>query len=78
MVEQSALSDDFLRQLINVGEVDLMVAVPTYNDGKKIASVVQAVRLGLLKYFPRERAVLVNADSGSRDGSSELAQAAAV
>jgi len=67
------LSDDFVRQLINVGEVDLLVAVPTFNDAKTIGPVVQAVRLGLLKSFPRERAVLVNADGGSRDGSAQLA-----
>ncbi len=73
MGDESVLSDDFLRQLINVGEVDLLVAVPTYNDGKTIGSVVQAIRLGLLKSFPRERVVLVNTDGGSRDGSAELA-----
>jgi hypothetical protein len=72
LAEESVLSDEFVRQLINVGEVDLLVAVPTHNDAKTIGGVVQAVRLGLLKGFPRERAVLVNADAGSRDGSREL------
>lgn len=77
MAEESVLSDEFLRQLINVGEVDLLVAVPTHNHAQTIASVAQAVRLGLLKYFPRDRAVLVNTDLGSRDGSRELARQAA-
>lgn len=77
MAEESALSDDFLRQLINVGEVDLLVALPTHNRAKTIGSAVQAVRLGLLNVFPRERAVLLLADFGSRDGSVELAIEAA-
>jgi hypothetical protein len=73
-----ALSDDFLRQLISVGQVDLLVAVPTHNDAKVIGQVVQAVRVGLVKYFPRDRAVLVNPDAHSRDGSpQETLQAAA-
>lgn len=76
MAEQ-LLSDDFLHQLMNVGEVDLMVAVPTHNHAEIVGQVVQALRLGLLKYFPRERAVLINSDLGSRDGSVQAALQAA-
>ena len=77
MAEQ-LLSDDFLRQLMNVGEVDLVVALPTHNQAAVVGQVVQAVRVGLLKYFPRERAVLINTDDGSRDGSAQaVLQAAA-
>ena len=60
MPETSILSDDFVRELINVGEVDILVGVPTYNDGATVGQVVQAVRAGLLQYFPRERAVIVD------------------
>ena len=66
MADESVLSDEFLRQLINVGEVDLLVALPTHNRAATIASVVQAVRVGLLNVFPRERAALLIADFGSR------------
>ena len=69
MPEGSILSDDFIRELINVGEVDILVAVPTHNDGRTVGPVVQAVRAGLLKYFPRARAVIINADGGSHDGT---------
>ena len=72
MAEESVLSDEVIRQLINVGEADLLVAVPTHNDAKTIGGVVQAVRLGLLRGFPRERTVLMNTDADSRDGSREL------
>jgi glucosylglycerate synthase len=66
------LTDDFLRQLINVGEVDILVGVPTHNNAKTIGSVVQAIQSGILRAFPRERAVIINADGGSRDGTPEL------
>jgi hypothetical protein len=76
--ETSTLSDDFVRELINVGEVDILVGVPTYNDVRTVGQVVQAVRAGLLQYFPRERAVIINADGGSRDGTQDLVRAASI
>jgi len=76
--EESFLTDDFLRQLINVGEVDLLVGVPTHNNVKTIGSIVEAVRAGILKSFPSERAVIINADGGSRDGTPELVTGASI
>ena len=70
--DESFLSDDFLRQLINVGEVDILVGLPTHNNAKTVGSVVTTIRSGILRGFPRERAVIINADGGSRDGTPEL------
>ena len=66
------LTDDFLRQLINVGEVDILVGLPTHNNAKTVGSIVHAIQSGILQAFPRERAVIINADGGSRDGTPEL------
>jgi glucosylglycerate synthase len=78
LAEESILTDEFLRQLIDVGEADVLVGVPTYNNAATVGQVVQAVRAGLLKYFPRERAVIVNADGGSRDQTSDLVRGASI
>ena len=72
LAEESFLTDDFLRQLINVGEVDILVGLPTHNNAKTIGSIVQTIQSGILRGFPRERAVIINADGGSRDGTPEL------
>ena len=72
LAEDSFLTDDFLRQLINVGEVDILVGLPTHNNAKTIGSIVQAIQSDILRFFPRERAVIINADGGSRDGTPEL------
>jgi glucosylglycerate synthase len=72
------LSDDFIRELVNVGEVDILVGLPTYNNGESVGQVVQAVRAGLLEYFPRARSVIINADGGSRDNTQEIVRAAAI
>ena len=72
LAEETFLTDDFLRQLINVGEVDILVGLPTHNNAKTIGSIVQTIQSGILRGFPRERAVIINADGGSRDGTPEL------
>lgn len=71
MSEVTLLSDDFIRQLVSVGEVDLLVGIPTRNDCRTIAKVVRAAEESLLRNFGRQRTVLVNIDAGSRDGTQE-------
>ena len=78
MAEESILSDELVRQLMSVGEVDLLVGLPTYNDAQTVGQVVQVIRAGLLKYFPRERAAILNADGGSQDETPGLVQAASI
>ena len=72
LAEESFLTDDFLRQLINVGEADILVGLPTHNNAKTVGSIVHTIQSGILRGFPRERAVIINADGGSRDGTPEL------
>lgn len=78
MAEDNILSDDLLRQLISVGEVDILVGLHTHNHAKTIGHVVQVIREGLLKYFQRERVAVLNADGGSVDGTRELVRAASI
>ena len=72
MEDENFLTDDFLRQLISVGEADILVGLPTHNNAKSVGSIVQTIRNGILGTFPRERVVIINADGGSRDGTREL------
>jgi len=76
--EETLLTDDFLRQLINVGEVDILVGLRTHNNAKTIEPVIRAVQAGILKCFPRERAVIINADGGSQDRTPELVVGASI
>lgn len=72
MAEETFLSDEFIRKLTAVGEVDILVGVPTFNNRGTIEQVVNAIQLGLVKYFPRARVVLINPDGGSQDGTPEI------
>ena len=78
MADETLLTDDFLRQLINVGEVDIVVGVSTHNHAKTIEPVIRAIQAGILKCFPRERAAIINADGGSHDGTPELVTSAGI
>jgi hypothetical protein len=69
--DENILSDEFLHQLVNVGEVDILIGVPTYNNAATISHLAQAVDQALLRSFARDRVVIINADGGSRDGTPE-------
>jgi glucosylglycerate synthase len=78
LAEETLLTDEFLRQLMNVGEVDILVGLPTHNNSRTIAPVIRAIQAGILKCFPRERAVIINVDGGSQDGTSEIVTGASI
>ncbi len=74
----SIVSDEFLRQITAIGQVDVLVSVPTADNRHTIEHAVNAVQIGLAKYFPRERTALMNVDAQSRDGTPEIVREAAV
>lgn len=78
MAETSVLSDEFVRQLSAVGEVDVLVGIPTFNNKDTIERVVKAAQVGLTKYFHRDRCVLINPDGGSTDGTPDIFKNASV
>jgi len=54
------------------------VGIPSYNNAETIGNVVQVVSAGLAKYFPESRAVLVNSDGGSLDGTPQVVSEAVI
>jgi glycosyltransferase involved in cell wall biosynthesis len=59
-------------RLRDLGTVDLLVGIPSYNNADTIGHVVRAAAAGLAKYFPDRRAAIVNSDGGSSDGTTEV------
>ena len=78
MAEENLLTDDFLRQLINIGEVDIVVGLSTHNNARTIQPVIAAIQAGILKCFPRERVAIINADGGSQDDTIEQVKNASI
>lgn len=58
------------------GSADIVVGIPSYNNARTIGHVVKAVQVGLAKYFPGCRTVLINSDGGSSDGTMDVVHAA--
>jgi glycosyltransferase involved in cell wall biosynthesis len=57
---------------------DIVVGIPSYNNARTIAHVVEAAHAGLMKYFPQSTAIIVNSDGGSKDGTRDAVLAAKV
>jgi hypothetical protein len=58
-------------QVRAIGRADLLVGIPSYNNAATIGHVAQAAAAGLAKYFPGAKAVIVNSDGGSEDGTAQ-------
>jgi hypothetical protein len=72
LAEESFLADDFLRQLMSVGEVDVLVGIPSYNNASTLSQTLQSVEECLRQNFVRERAVILNVDGGSGDETRQI------
>jgi hypothetical protein len=56
---------------------DLVVGIPSFRNAATIGHVTTAAADGLRRYFPDRRAVIVNADGGSEDGTPDRVRASA-
>jgi glycosyltransferase involved in cell wall biosynthesis len=65
-------------QLQQIGTADILVGIPSYNNSRTIGHVVRAVQAGLAKYFPDRKAILVNSDGGSSDGTMDVVNGTAI
>jgi glucosylglycerate synthase len=72
MPAATALTPETEAKVQDLGQVDVLVGVPSFNNAATIGHVVRAVSAGLAKYFHHVRAVLVNSDGSSTDGTPEV------
>jgi hypothetical protein len=72
VAETSLLPDELLQHLMAVGQVDVLVGIPTLNNATTIGGVVTAVHHAFAHYFPKERTALINSDGGSSDGTPAM------
>jgi glucosylglycerate synthase len=77
-LSQELLTEEIKQQLSGVGPVEIVVGIPSYNNVRTIGHVVQAAQVGVLKYFPDRRTLIVNSDGGSKDGTRQAVEEANV
>jgi glycosyltransferase involved in cell wall biosynthesis len=71
LIPLSLISPETLEKIKNIGKADILIGIPSLNNEKTISHVAKAIKLGLIKYFPKQRAVIVNLDSNSSDKTIE-------
>lgn len=62
----------------DIGEADIVIGIPSYNNAETVGHVVIAAEVGLRKLFPGKRAVICVSDGGSGDETRDRASAATV
>ncbi len=72
------VNDNVSEKLSEIKEADIVVGIPSYNNAGTIGHVVMAVQAGLARYFPDKKAVLINSDGSSKDGTKEVVQKTAI
>ena len=72
------LREELKSRLEAIGPADILVGIPSYNNARTVGRVVHAVEAGLAKYFPETKAVLVNSDGGSSDGTPDAVEKSTV
>src|SRR2546429_3402517 len=68
----SALDDHLREGVARVRKADVLVGIPSFNNAGTVGHVARTVAAGLRTHFPDVNAVIVNADGGSRDGTSDV------
>ena len=51
-------------QLERISNADIIVGIPSFNNARTIGHVVRAVHAGLAKYFPEQKAIIINSEGG--------------
>jgi glucosylglycerate synthase len=64
LAEDTILADDLIRQLISVGEVDLLVGISSHCNAIATSREFCAIEQSFQQYFARQRAVIVNVCGG--------------
>jgi hypothetical protein len=80
LADETFLSDDLLRQLMSVGEVDLLVGILSHNSAGTMRTAARLIEHSLQVNFVRQRMAIISvaggavddgADSSSSDGAAK-------
>lgn len=72
MNKKTILTPSADKKIDEIKKADILVGIPSYNNESTIGHVIKAVRLGLTKYFPKFKSIIVNSDCGSTDKTRKI------
>jgi hypothetical protein len=77
-MDNTAEKEEIQEKIEEIGEADILVGIPSYNNARTIGHVVKAVQAGFAKYFPESRCAIVNSDGGSSDDTMKIVRETAI
>ena len=69
------MPEEAMQAAEKIREADIVIGIPSFNNVRTIGHVVRAAQAGIAKYFPQLKAVIINSDGGSTDGTRDLVMA---
>ncbi|HEX3544746.1 MAG TPA: hypothetical protein VHT31_09490 [Candidatus Acidoferrum sp.] len=70
MADETFLSDDLLRQLMSVGEVDLLVGILSHRSANTMRRAAHYIETSLQQNFVRQRVAIISVDGGAVEDSA--------
>jgi glycosyltransferase involved in cell wall biosynthesis len=68
LINQKLAVDDLAQeQLHNLKHADIIIGIPSYNNADSIGRVIKAADLGLAKYFPNRKSVILISEGGDHE-----------
>lgn len=68
----TALRPYTFKRLEEIGSADILVGIPSYNNDRTIAHVIQMVSHGLDRHYKNQKNIIMIADGGSTDDTREV------
>lgn len=66
------LTPKTIEHIKEIKRTDILVGIPSFNNEDTIGHVIRAVRVGLTKFFPELKSVIVNSDCSSSDSTRKV------
>jgi len=70
LADETFLSDDLLRQLMSVGEVDLLVGILSHRSANTMRRAAHHIEKSLQQNFVRQRVAIISVDGGTVEDSA--------
>jgi hypothetical protein len=71
LAEETFLSDDLLRQLMSVGEVDLLVGILAHSSANIMRRAARSIEDSLQQNFVRQRMAIISVDGGATEDGGD-------
>lgn len=74
----TSLREEAREKIEEIQKVDLLFGIPSYNNEKTIANVIETLGKGIKQYYPNYKSLIFVSDGGSTDDTRERASMATI